>query len=128
VGGVQLADDRIYLNHFPRYDYSNAFENGHWAPKLVEQGGLSAIGGIRDGRLVLASSMIGDVQWPLAARGTKVALYTQGGMAIYDTIARHSSLLAEVQLRGYGYSTHVIMRERSAIASLGEWGMQTITY
>lgn len=72
--------------------------------------------------------MVGDAEWPLAAHGTKVALYTHGGLAVYDTKTPIPTLISETNLRGYGYSSHVLLGESRAICSLGEWGLQTVKY
>ncbi|HVJ20056.1 MAG TPA: hypothetical protein VM686_31795, partial [Polyangiaceae bacterium] len=108
--------------------YSSTSSSGDSQPKVLEDGGLWAIGGIRAGQLSIVSEMVGDADWPLAAHGTKVALYTQGGLAIYDTATAKPTLVSQVTLRGYGYSSHVLMSDTRAVASLGEWGLQTITY
>ncbi len=131
ISGVQIADDRIYITRYARYDYSSVSSGpGTYAsqPKVIEDGGLWAIGGIRAGTLSIVSQSIGDADWPLAAFGTKVALYTQGGIAIYDTSTPTPTKVIEQNLRGYGYSSHVLMGPNRAIASLGEWGLQTINY
>lgn len=70
--------------------------------------------------------MNGDAEWPLAAVGTKVAPYTQGGLAIYDTAT--PTLVTEANLRGYGHGSHVLLSEDRAVASLGECGIQTIGF
>jgi len=130
-GGVQLADDRIYVTRYRVYDYNarSTPTNGVYEePPVLEDGGLWAIGGIRAGTLSIVSEMKGDAEWPLAANGTKVALYTQGGFSIYDTATPTPRLLVEANLRGYGYSSHVLLGESRAIASLGDWGIQTIGF
>ena len=57
-----------------------------------------------------------------------MALYTEGGLAIYDTSTRTPRLLREANLRGYGYSSQVLLSDTRAVASLGEWGLQTIGF
>ena len=131
IAGVDIADDRIYISRYTRYDYSGVYSgsDGSYAqPKVLEDGGLWAIGGIRAGQLSIVSQMTGDAQWPLAAHGTKVALYTQGGLAVYDTATPTPKLLSETNLRGWGYSSHVLLGDNRAVCSLGEWGMQTVGY
>lgn len=136
IAGVQIADDRVYVTRYKRYDYSGysgsvVGPNGEYTyqePKVLEDGGLWAIGGIRSGELSIVSQFAGDAQWPLAARGNKVALYTEGGLAIYDTSTPTPTLASEANLRGWGYSSHVLLGEDRAICSLGEWGLQTIKY
>jgi uncharacterized secreted protein with C-terminal beta-propeller domain len=131
IGGVQVADDRVYVTRFKRYDYSTyqpTADGQYQEPKVLEDGGLWAIGGIRGGELSIVSQFAGDAQWPLAARGTKVALYTEGGLAIYDTSTPTPTLTSEANLRGWGYSSHVLLGDDRAICSLGEWGLQTIEY
>jgi hypothetical protein len=127
IAGVQIADDRIYVTRYARYDYSAPRGSNDPYP-IIDQGGLWALGGIRAGNLSIVSQMNGDAEWPLAASGTKVALYTQGGMAIYDTKTPTATLVAEANLRGWGYSSHVLLSEDRAVCSLGEWGLQTIKY
>ena len=128
LGGVQLAEDRIFVTRFKQYDYSTStpYENGRL--KVLEDGGLWAIGGIRDGKLAIVSEMKGDAQWPLAAKGTKIALYTEGGLEILDTSTATPKKLLEANLRGYGYSSHVLLEDNKAVCSLGEWGIQTIGF
>lgn len=130
IAGVRASEDRVFVTRFKRYDYSQPVESeGYYTePPVLEQGGLWAIGGIRDGKLAIVSEMVGDAEWPLAARGSKVALYTEGGLAIYDTATPSPTLLTEQRLRGWGYSSHVLMSDHRAICSLGDWGLQTITY
>lgn len=132
IAGVQIADDRLYVSRFKRYDHSAVSApngSGNYAePRVLEHGGLWAIGGIRSGNLSLVSEMIGDAEWPLAANGSKVALYTPGGIAIWDMASAQPALVSEVNLRGQGYSPHVLMSTNSATCSLGEYGLQTLTY
>jgi hypothetical protein len=131
IAGVRVAEDRVYLSRYARYDHAAGVvsPNGTYKmPPLLDPGGLWAIGGIRAGELSIVSSMSGDSRWPLAARGTKVALYTDGGLAIYDTAAATPTLVRSVDLRGWGYTSHVLMGEDRAICSLGEWGMQSVKY
>ncbi|MDB4938452.1 MAG: hypothetical protein JWP87_5424 [Labilithrix sp.] len=132
IGGVQVSDDRVYVTRYKRYDYSVSYQpsaDGQYQePKVLEDGGLWAIGGIRSGELSIVSQFAGDAQWPLAAHGNKVALYTEGGMAIYDTSTPTPTLTSEANLRGWGYSSHVLLGDDRAICSLGEWGLQTIKY
>jgi hypothetical protein len=131
ISGVQLAEDRIYVTHPKVYDYRSASTctpRGCTEPKTVEDGGLWAIGGIRSGTLSVVSQVTGDANWALAARGTKVALYTPGGLSIWDTATPNPVLVKEVNLRGWGYSSHVLMSNDGATCSLGEFGLQTIEY
>jgi hypothetical protein len=132
IAGVQVAEDRLYISRFKRYDYAamnGSTNNGVYTePPVLEHGGLWAIGGIRAGNLAIASEMIGDAEWPLAANGSKVALYTPGGIAIWDTTSAQPTLVSEVNLRGQGYSSHVLMTNAKATCSLGEYGLQTINY
>ena len=88
-------------------------------PRSLEDGGLWAIGGIRAGQLSIVSEMVGDADWPLAAHGTKVALYTQGGLAIYDTATPSRQLVSEENLRGWGYSSHVLLAKTARSARSG---------
>jgi hypothetical protein len=132
--GIQIADDRIYVTRYRRYE-SNAVgvsypggPSSNGQPKIAEDGGLWAIGGIRSGQMGIVSEFVGDAEWPLAASGTRVALYTQGGVAFYDTATAKPTLLKEVNLRGAGYTSHVLMGRDRAICSLGDWGMQSVRY
>jgi hypothetical protein len=132
IGGVQLTDDRIYMTHYSVYDYHYA--NGGsdpyhpTKPTLIEAGGLWAIGGLRDGHLSIVSQFEADAQWPLAAQGTKVAVYQSNGLAVYDTAAAAPNLVSSATLRGYGYSSYVLLSSDHAVASLGEWGLQTVRW
>ena len=133
ISGVQIADDRIYVTRYARYDWSAASSgpraDGTYAePALLEDGGLWAIGGIRAGQLGIVSQLSGDARWPLAAFGTKVAVYDEGGLAIYDTATPTPTLVTGQNLRGYGYTSHVLMSADRAICSLGDWGLQTVKY
>lgn len=74
------------------------------------------------------SQLAAEAQWPLAANGTKVAIYQTDGLAIYDTATATPQRVASARLRGYGYSSYVLVSPDHAIASLGEWGLQTIPY
>jgi hypothetical protein len=128
---VQLTDDRIYMTHYSVYDYhyGNAYDPYHpTKPTLIEAGGLWAIGGLRAGNLSIVSQLSADAQWPLAAQGTKVAVYQSNGLAVYDTAAAVPSLVSSVTLRGYGYSSYVLLSPDHAVASLGEWGLQTVRW
>ncbi len=129
IAGVQVADDRIYVTRYKTYEQSQYREPGSdQPPKVLEDGGLWAIGGVRAGELAIVSEMIGDAEWPLAAHGTKVALSTPGGLAIYDTAKPAPVLLGQATVRGDGSIAHVLMNDTRAIASLREWGLQTIAY
>ena len=129
IGGVQLADDRIYMTHYSVYDYQPYDPaNPYQDPKIREEGGLWAIGGLRAGNLSIVSQLTAEAQWPLAAKGTKVAVYQTDGLAIYDTATAAPKLVSSARLRGYGYSSNVLVSDDHAIASLGEWGLQTIKY
>ncbi|HVH43413.1 MAG TPA: beta-propeller domain-containing protein [Labilithrix sp.] len=131
IAGIAIADDRIYVTRYKQYDYStvNSYDPyGTSMPTVIEDGGLWAIGGIRAGNLSIVSQFIGDAEWPLAAHGTKVALYTQGGLSIYDTATATPKLLSEQNLRGYGYASHVLLGDSRAVCSLGDWGLQAISY
>ncbi len=132
ISGVQIADDRVYVTRYARYDYSQTYPSGpggtYQEPKLLEDGGLWAIGGIRAGQLSIVSELSGDAKWPLAAFGTKVAIYSENGLSIYDTASPTPTLVREQTLRGYGYSSHVIMSADRAICALGDWGLQTVKY
>lgn len=126
LGGVKIAEDRIYVTHHSVYAFNSGVSNDGQMPTPVKEGGLFVLGGIRSGTLQLASALKGDAQWPLAALGTKVAVYTQAGLAIYDTSQPTASLLTQQTLRGWGYTSDVLFEQDRAICSLGEWGMQTI--
>jgi hypothetical protein len=125
IGGVVSAEDRIYVTRYPQYQ-SDASNGGKYVP--IEDGGLWAIGGIRDGEMSIVSQMKGDTNWPLAARGSKVAIYTADGLAIYDTTTPAPTVVSSAQLRGWGYTSQVLLGDDRAICSLGEWGLQTIRY
>jgi hypothetical protein len=127
IGGVHTTDDRIYVTRYAEYQYPTSCANG-CVPTVLELGGLWAIGGIREGNLRIVSRMDGDANWPVAARGTKVALSNSVGLAIYDTASATPSLVAEAKLRGWGYSSHVLLGDDRAICSLGEFGLQTLHY
>jgi hypothetical protein len=129
IGGVQLADDRIYMTHYTVYDYKPYNPAVPYEPPTIaEEGGLWAIGGLRAGNLSIVSQLDADAQWPLAANGTKVAVYQTNGLAIYDTATSTPKLVSAANLRGYGYSSYLLVSQDHAVASLGEWGIQTLKY
>lgn len=131
IAGVQIADDRIYVTRHKLYDYwagGSSSPDPYAPPPVIEDGGLWAIGGVRAGHLSIVSELVGDAEWPLAAHGTKVALYTTSGLTIVDTATPTPSVVSEVELRGWGYASHVLMGEHRAVAALGEWGLQRIDY
>jgi len=147
IAGVQVSDNRVYISRYTQYAYggggiavpatsdvatssASSIATGAVAPapQVLQQGGLWALGGIREGELAIVSELEGDVNWPLAARGSKVALYTSSGLAIFDTISKTPSLVAEQKLRGWGYSSHVLLEDDRAICALDEWGMQTVRF
>lgn len=129
--GVTAAEDRLYVARSASYDYStctSSTSGSPCAPTLREPGGLWAIGGIRDGALAIVSSLDGDTRWPVAARGSKVAMYTDSGLTIYDTKTKEPTIVGAITLRGYGYTSHVLMTDTQAVCSLGEWGLQSVKY
>ncbi|MBX3227232.1 MAG: beta-propeller domain-containing protein [Labilithrix sp.] len=128
--GVQLAEDRIYVTHERIYDYRNynPGPGGYYDPPVLEEGGLWAIGGLRAGKLGIVSELVGQARWPLAASGAKVALWQENGIGVYDTTSATPKLLSSSELRGYGYSWHVLLGPDRGIASLGEWGLQTLRW
>jgi hypothetical protein len=128
IAGVETTDDRIYVTRATRYDDSGYRSSIDSSPEVLEEGGLWAIGGIRDGQLAIVSEMAGVVEWPLAAHGTKVALDVQGSLSVYDTATLPPALLTQTPLRDAGRSSHVLMNDTRAFVSLGEWGLQTIAY
>lgn len=128
IGGVQLTDDRIYMTHYSVYDYDYGAVYDPKPPTVIERGGLWAIGGLRAGNLSIVSQLDADAQWPLTAQGTKVAVYQTNGLAIYDTATPAPALVSSATLRGYGYSSYVLLSPDHAVASLGEWGLQTIRW
>jgi hypothetical protein len=72
--------------------------------------------------------MLGDSLWPLGAHGTKVSLYTDSGMQVWDTATPTATLVADATLRGWGYTSFVLMSDDHAICSLGDFGLQTVKY
>ncbi len=131
IGGVELTDDRIYMTHYGVYDYhyDQNYDPYHPVkPTVIEAGGLWAIGGLRGGNLSIVSQLSADAQWPLAASGTKVAVYQSNGLAIYDTSAAVPTIVSSATLRGYGYSSYLLLSNDHAVASLGEWGLQTMKW
>lgn len=130
IGGVELTDDRIYMTHSSVYDYTGyVYDPARLSrPTVIEEGGLWAIGGLRAGHLSIVSQLSADAQWPLAAKGTKVALYQSNGLAVYDTSAPTPTVVSTATLRGYGYTSYVLLSPDHAVASLGEWGLQTLRW
>jgi len=131
IGGLTVADDRIYVTHYPVYDYTTSASRpgmDYVAPVVRENGGLWTLGGIRDGNLRIVNELVGDSKWPLAARGNKVAVYNEEGLAVYDTSreGQAPTVVGEAKLRGWGYSSHVLLGEDRAVCSLGEHGIQTV--
>ena len=128
MAGLVTAEDRVYVSRYPRYDYPSCTGNAPCQPNVLEDGGLWAIGGVRDGQLSIVSQMIGDSLWPLGAHGTKVALYTDSGLEVWDTSTPNAKLVADATLRGWGYTSYVLMNDERAICSLGDFGLQTVKY
>lgn len=127
IGGVITDTDRIYVTHYPVYDYSTQSNRGGYSePRLVSPGGLDAIGGIRAGRLEIVSQLATNHKWPLGASGTKIAMLGERGMTIYDTTTRTPRVVAEASLRGYGYSSDVLLEGSTAYCAVQEWGIQTV--
>jgi hypothetical protein len=130
IGGIDAGDDRVHVTHYPTYRYESYPQGGvYQPPTVVEQGGMWTLGGLRDGNLRLVNEMVGDSKWPLAVSGKKVALYTEGGLAVYDTSREGVApeLVGEAKLRGWGYSSHVLLEDDRAICSLGDYGIQTVS-
>lgn len=129
IGGIDAGDDRVHVTHYATYRYDTYPQGGVYQPPTVlEQGGMWTLGGLRDGNLRLVNEMVGDSKWPLAVAGKKVALYTEGGLSVYDTSREGVApeLVGEAKLRGWGYSSHVMLENDRAICSLGEYGIQTV--
>jgi hypothetical protein len=130
LGGLLATDDRLYVTHYPKYDYTNVRvgSDGSTMPRVVDEGGMWTLGGVRDGRLRIVNEIVGDSKWPLAARGSTVALYTESGLALYDTTAEAVSprLVGEAKLRGYGYTSQVLLEDDRAVCAIGEHGMQSV--
>lgn len=126
LGGILVSSDRIYVTRHAIYDWNNYRYDSSTPPKMLREGGLWAIGGIAAGKLSIVSELKGDMNWPLAADGPRVALYTPGGVAIADTTSATPRILAKSELRGWGYASHVLFDGNRAVCSLGDWGMQTI--
>lgn len=61
-------------------------------------------------------------------RGSTIALYTAGGLEIWDTATAEPRRLTTANLRGYGYASQVLLGEHGAVASLGERGLQSLAY
>ncbi len=119
------------MTHYGVYDYhyDQNYDPYHPVkPTVIEAGGLWAIGGLRGGNLSIVSQLSADAQWPLAASGTKVAVYQSNGLAIYDTSAAVPTIVSSATLRGYGYSSYLLLSNDHAVASLGEWGLQTMKW
>ena len=83
----------------------------HQEPKIREEGGLWAIGGLRAGNLSIVEPAHGGGELAPAAKGTKVAVYQADGLAIYDS-DHHSEARRSARLRGYGYSSNVLVSGR----------------
>lgn len=128
LGGIVTSDDRIYVTRYSVYDYSKG-QNGNGvyvAPTVIEQGGLSVFGGIRQGQLNIVSQFNGGAKWPLAVAGTKIALWQDQGVSFYDTATATPRKMGDAQLRGWGYTSDIIIENDRAICAVGEWGAQTV--
>lgn len=129
MGGLLATDDRVYVTHYPKYDYtSTRTSDGMSMPRVVDEGGMWTLGGVRDGQLRIVNELVGDSKWPLAARGKTIALYTESGLALYDTTAEASPprLVGEAKLRGWGYTSHVLLEDDRAVCAIGEHGIQAV--
>jgi hypothetical protein len=129
LGGIVTSDDRVYVTRYTVYDYSTANSGSgvYSPPTVVEQGGLSVFGGIRSGQLNIVSQFNGGAKWPLAVEGTKIALWQDQGVSFYDTATATPRKMADAQLRGWGYTSDIIIENDRAICAVGEWGAQSVT-
>ncbi len=121
LGAIKTAEDRVYLLRSPAYSYDQD------RVRVTEPGALLALGGIRAGELTLVSQVTAGVQWPLAARGPRIALATDRGFAVFDTSTPTATALVEQTLQGGGYASDVLLEQDRAVCSLGDWGMQTLS-
>ena len=47
-------------------------------------------------------------------------------MAVYDTSTFTPTITSDAKLRGWGYTSYVLLSQDSAVASLGEWGFANV--
>ncbi|MBP9113053.1 MAG: beta-propeller domain-containing protein [Polyangiaceae bacterium] len=139
LAGIRANGDKIFVTLYADYDYNSGVSEspsggGYSTPKIRpgSKQGLLSFGGIKQGTLARESFLEGEARWPLAIDGSRVAVYREGGwyyssqgVAIYDMNGT-PRLLGEANLRGYGYSSDVLLEGNQAIAALGEFGLQTI--
>lgn len=118
---VLTGDDRIFLGVQPEYNYMTGTPSRSAAVLVYS--------GVRAGRLAL-SSRVETTEYAglMAARGTRIVIPRSRGVAVYDTANPASpSMLASVDLRGYGWASNVQLDADRATCALGEWGIQTIS-
>jgi hypothetical protein len=131
VGGILAAEDKVYVTLYPEYDYSGVSTSGggYQPPKLRpgSKSGLFVYGGLRSGgALSLRGAIEGPSRWPLAATGSRIAVASESGLAVYDTTGNAPRRVGGATLRGWGYSYDVLLDNNSALCALGEWGMQDV--
>ena len=78
------------------------------------------------GTMQVVSQMTGDVNWPLAVDGAKIALYTDSGLAVYDTTTPAPTVVTQANRRGWGYTSDVLLEKGRAICALGAGGLETV--
>jgi uncharacterized secreted protein with C-terminal beta-propeller domain len=129
VSTILAADDRLYVGLYPEYENSNVAHSSYAPParRAGSRAGLIALGGLREGHVREIASVRDQNSWPLAVNGTKVAVGGDRGIRIYETGA-NPGLLGAAELRGYGYTNHVLLDNDRAFCAMGEFGVQTVRF
>jgi uncharacterized secreted protein with C-terminal beta-propeller domain len=139
IGAITATTDRVFVTRYAEYDYENGavvnypgsgLGGGYREPLLVRPGGISVIGGVKEGRLTFLGALEGDNRWPLATEGTRLAMLNGAGLSVYETAPKPGApavrVVGEVKLRGYGYSSEVMLSGDKAICALGDFGLQSV--
>lgn len=118
---VLTGDDRIFLGVQPEYDYMTG--------RTSRSAAVLVYSGARAGTLALSSRVeTADYGALMAARGTRMVVQRSRGVVFYDTATPAApSMLASVDLRGYGWASDLRLDADRATCALGEWGIQTIS-
>jgi hypothetical protein len=132
VGAITATNERVFVTRNTVVEYEQALarpdSDGIYAPPKVNvlaKGGLSVYGGMDQNRVTFLGGLDGDSRYPLHAEGTRVVMYEGRGLSVYDTNV-NVRLVGEARLRGYGYSTDILVDGNKAVCAVGDYGLQTV--
>lgn len=134
VATILAQDDRLYVGLYPEYVYDGGGAvapgggGSTYAPPARRPGsrsGLVVMGGIRTGQIREVGAFADQNYWLVGTNGTKVAVAGDRGIRVYETGA-NPGLVGAAELRGYGYTSNVLVENDRVICALGDFGVQTI--